>query len=171
MLTLEQFIIDNPLLTVEEQPVAYQSYVDAFNLAAQIEADRLAAELAEQQRLNTIASLKQRVEAVIKGDVGHPAIRAVLPDCNNFAYDYLQIELYGDLQSFVEQLEVAGLVANAKMEQDVVNAINQAFLYGSDFKVLRHLREKMLGIPTSMTDEEYHDLEVERQAKAKSIVR
>lgn len=43
------------------------------------------------------------------------------------------------------------------------------FLKNSDWKVLRHIREKSLGLPTSLTEEEYLALENERQAIAQSI--
>ena len=43
------------------------------------------------------------------------------------------------------------------------------FLKNSDWKVLRHIREKSLGLQTSLTEEEYLALENERQAIAQSI--
>jgi hypothetical protein len=43
------------------------------------------------------------------------------------------------------------------------------FLNSTDWKVLRHIREKALGVETSMTEQEYLDLETQRQEVAKSI--
>jgi hypothetical protein len=45
----------------------------------------------------------------------------------------------------------------------------QQKLVATDWKVLRHIREKALGVETSMTDAEYTALELERQTLAKSI--
>lgn len=44
------------------------------------------------------------------------------------------------------------------------------FLNRTDWQVLRHLRQKALGIATSLTDEEYLALEQERQNAANSII-
>lgn len=46
-----------------------------------------------------------------------------------------------------------------------------SFLESTDWKILRHLREKALGIQTSLSEQQYIDLEIERQEIAKSIVR
>jgi hypothetical protein len=43
------------------------------------------------------------------------------------------------------------------------------FLRSTDWKILRHLREKALNLETSMTEEDYLTLENERQQTAKSI--
>lgn len=43
------------------------------------------------------------------------------------------------------------------------------FLNSTDWKVLRHIREKALGITTSMTEQEYLTLEQQRQDVAKQI--
>lgn len=45
-----------------------------------------------------------------------------------------------------------------------------SFLASTDWKILRHLREKALGVETSISEEEYIALEQERQEAAKSIV-
>ena len=49
------------------------------------------------------------------------------------------------------------------------NSEKKEFLNSTDWKILRHLREKALNIETSMTEEEYIDLENQRQTAAKSI--
>ena len=43
------------------------------------------------------------------------------------------------------------------------------FLSSTDWKVLRHIRQKALGIPTSLTEEEYLALEADRQNAASNI--
>lgn len=45
----------------------------------------------------------------------------------------------------------------------------RAFLASTDWKILRHIREKQLKIPTSLTEQEYNKLEKERQKKADLI--
>lgn len=50
------------------------------------------------------------------------------------------------------------------------NLENREFLASTDWKVLRHIREKALGIPTSMSDEEYLALEKQRQMIASKII-
>lgn len=44
------------------------------------------------------------------------------------------------------------------------------FLSSTDWKVLRHLRQKTLGIATSLSEEEYLELENQRQNAANSII-
>ena len=55
-------------------------------------------------------------------------------------------------------------------EVEKQNGLKLEQLNTTDWKVLRHSREKALGIATSLTDEEYLALEQERQDIAKSIV-
>ena len=50
------------------------------------------------------------------------------------------------------------------------NAIKQHKLQSTDWIVLRHIREKALGLPTSISEDEYIKMEEERQEIAKSIV-
>lgn len=45
------------------------------------------------------------------------------------------------------------------------------FLSTTDWKVMRHIREKALGIPTSLSDAEYLDLELERDRRAAAVTR
>jgi hypothetical protein len=51
----------------------------------------------------------------------------------------------------------------------VANSKERAFLNSTDWKVLRHLRQKALNIPTSLSDAEYLELEQQRQAAAARI--
>lgn len=61
-----------------------------------------------------------------------------------------------------------------KQEQEKENAAKNAakrdFLSKSDWQVLRHLRETALGIPTSLSAEQYLNLEQQRQEAAKEII-
>lgn len=64
---------------------------------------------------------------------------------------------------------VASSVLDRK-EQEVANAQEREFLNSTDWKVLRHLRQKTLGLPTSLTDAEFLQLEQDRNAAASRIV-
>jgi len=56
-----------------------------------------------------------------------------------------------------------------EVAQKQTNEEAKAFLNSSDYKVLRHIRQKALEIQTTMTEEEYLELEEQRQAAAQSI--
>jgi hypothetical protein len=58
----------------------------------------------------------------------------------------------------------------ARKEQDKLNAAEREFLNSTDWKVLRHMRQKLLGVPTSLTEQQYLELEQQRQAAAARIV-
>ena len=58
----------------------------------------------------------------------------------------------------------------AKEAQRIANAEKRKFLSESDWKVMRHLREKALEQPTSLTDQQYLDLEQARATAAAAIV-
>lgn len=60
-------------------------------------------------------------------------------------------------------------VAAAKA-RELANAVEQEFLRSTDWKILRHLRQKALGIQTSLTDAEYLTLEQQRADAAARIV-
>lgn len=57
-----------------------------------------------------------------------------------------------------------------KKELEKSNIIDRAFLSSTDWMVLRHIRQKFLGIETSLTEEQYKDLEEKRQAAASRIL-
>jgi hypothetical protein len=59
----------------------------------------------------------------------------------------------------------------AQVAQKAVNAEALAYLASTDWKALRHIRQKALGVPTSLSDEAYLELEEERAAKAALIIR
>ena len=58
----------------------------------------------------------------------------------------------------------------AKEAQRIANAEKRKFLSESDWKVMRHLREKALGQATTLTDQQYLDLEQARATAAAAIV-
>ena len=55
--------------------------------------------------------------------------------------------------------------------QQTKNIQHEHFLQSTDWKVLRHLREKLLNLPTSLTDEQLIELEAARQHHAAQIKR
>lgn len=50
------------------------------------------------------------------------------------------------------------------------NADSLEFLRSTDWKVLRHIREKALGVSTSMTEAQYIELEHQRAAAAARVI-
>lgn len=59
---------------------------------------------------------------------------------------------------------------NNEDQQELINIENRRFLDSTDWKVLRHIRQKALGITTSLTEEEYLNLEQQRTQAAARIV-
>jgi hypothetical protein len=57
-----------------------------------------------------------------------------------------------------------------RKEQEKLNAVEREFLNSTDWQILRHLRQQALGIATSLTQEQYLELEQQRQAAAARIV-
>ena len=55
-------------------------------------------------------------------------------------------------------------------EQQQKNAVEREFLNSTDWKILRHIRQKALNIATSLSDAEYIELEQQREAAAARIV-
>jgi heme A synthase len=58
----------------------------------------------------------------------------------------------------------------SQREQDRLNGIEREFLNSTDWKIMRHIRQKALNVATSLTDAEYTELEQQRQAAAARIV-
>lgn len=56
------------------------------------------------------------------------------------------------------------------LETQLNNAADLEFLRSTDWKVLRHIRQTALGIPTSLTEAEYLELEQNRNDAASRIV-
>jgi hypothetical protein len=54
-------------------------------------------------------------------------------------------------------------------EQQKQSAVLRTQLQDTDWQVLRHIRQKALGVPTSLSEAEYLDLELERNRIAAEI--
>jgi hypothetical protein len=59
---------------------------------------------------------------------------------------------------------------SAAKQLELDNAEKREFLSSTDWKVMRHIRQLALGIPTTLTEEEYVALEQQRQETANSII-
>lgn len=71
----------------------------------------------------------------------------------------------------IDLMQVEPLDANilADMDQRTAAIQYREFLNSTDWKVLRHIRQKALGITTSITEQEYLELEQQRQTAADKI--
>lgn len=58
----------------------------------------------------------------------------------------------------------------SRKEQEQLNAVEREFLNSTDWKILRHIRQKSLGIATSLTEAEYLALEQDRNNAANRII-
>ncbi len=58
----------------------------------------------------------------------------------------------------------------AQKTKDLSNAEKREFLNSTDWKVLRHIRQKALGIPTALTEAQYLELEQQRETASAGIV-
>lgn len=58
----------------------------------------------------------------------------------------------------------------AQYNQEQLNKTSRQFLNDTDWKVLRHIGQKALGVTTSMTEAEYEALEEARQEARDSII-
>jgi hypothetical protein len=76
-----------------------------------------------------------------------------------------------DTDNIVKPRPQADLDAEAaNKELELENAEKREFLNSTDWKVMRHIRQLALGIPTTLTEDEYVALEQERQETANSII-
>lgn len=77
----------------------------------------------------------------------------------------------------MQEMELAGnyeveiLDITSQLERQAINAESLAFLASTDFKVLRHIRQKALGQELSLSEEEYLALEQQRSDAAARIIR
>jgi hypothetical protein len=58
----------------------------------------------------------------------------------------------------------------AQQTTELANAQEREFLNNTDWKILRHIRQKALNIATSLSDTEYIQLEQQREAAAARVV-
>ena len=84
---------------------------------------------------------------------------------------------YGQIMAQTHRFDVSSgtvvAVNSAELIQkeiDKTNAIEREFLNSTDWKILRHIRQKSLNITTTLTDAEYLALEQQRNEAATRIV-
>lgn len=58
-----------------------------------------------------------------------------------------------------------------KLEQARINDEAQKFLNDTDYKILRHIGQQALGLATSLTAQEYFELEQQRQTAREAIIK
>jgi hypothetical protein len=75
---------------------------------------------------------------------------------------------YFDIPSRSVTAVAAGVTA--QRAKDLANGQEREFLNSTDWKILRHIRQKALNITTSLSDAEYIQLEQQREAAAARIV-
>jgi hypothetical protein len=75
---------------------------------------------------------------------------------------------YFDVSSRSVTAVAAGITA--QRAADVANGQEREFLNSTDWKILRHIRQKALNIATSLSDAEYILLEQQRETAAARIV-
>jgi hypothetical protein len=75
---------------------------------------------------------------------------------------------YFDITS--KSLQTVASSITAEKEQYRLNGIEREFLNSTDWKILRHMRQKALGKITSLTEEQYLELEQQRSGAASRIV-
>lgn len=66
----------------------------------------------------------------------------------------------------VDALTNEQVIAKSTFNQ---NSVHREFLNTTDWKVLRHLRQKALSLPTTLSEAEYLELEQQRQTAADNI--
>lgn len=71
----------------------------------------------------------------------------------------------------MEELLALQPEVESKLEQEKQNAEALKFLADTDYKVLRHIRQQALGISTTLTAQEYLELEQERQMAAEAVIK
>lgn len=71
----------------------------------------------------------------------------------------------------MEELEALNGIVEAEQSQQSANVEAQSFLDNTDWKVLRHRDQQELGLPTSLTAQEFFELLQQRQQAREVIVK
>jgi hypothetical protein len=82
-----------------------------------------------------------------------------------------EIPQFDPYTQYLEYVDGAFNIKDSEITQEEINEKASKFLRDTDWKVLRHLRELTLGTTTTLTEEEFIALELERQNMAKSILK
>ena len=109
-----------------------------------------------------------KVISVLNYEPNVPVSVTVIPITDAEEAQIIQQTHYFDVDSRTVK-SVDPSVTEQKAQQ-LANAREQEFLNSTDWKVLRHIRQKALNITTSLTDAAYLELEQQRQSAAARII-
>ena len=113
----------------------------------------------ENNQVTTILNYKPNVpETVTVVEIGEEQYQLLVRGDHFFDTDIMGISPLGDQ-----------IIQQNKLIDD--NASKMEYLKSTDWMVLRHVREKALGLETSLTEDKYLQLEKKRQDTADSIVK
>ena len=100
---------------------------------------------------------------------------------NNSVSNMAELSTYMECESWIaqgldekwfpeeSQFDIQNISTQLLAKQESEEALK--FLNETDWKVLRHIRQKALGEPLSLTEEQYLDLEAERSLAASKVLR
>lgn len=90
-------------------------------------------------------------------------------------YESIFNEETGEIEQILvtpaEEFEILEEDITNEIEQAIINELSLKFLFNTDFMILRHIGQKSLEMETSMTNEEYIELEMQRQIARNSIIK
>lgn len=113
----------------------------------------------ENNQVTTILNYKPNVpETVTVVEISEEQYQLLVRGDHFFDTDIMGISPLGDQ-----------IIQQNKLIDD--NASKMEYLKSTDWMVLRHVREKALGLETSLTEDKYLQLEKKRQDTADSIVK
>jgi hypothetical protein len=115
----------------------------------------------------------QEAEAWLSQQIGRPnrlpQREKAVSECSQEELDSA-ISIENDIATLPAQFTSSIVDITAQKAQEAINAENKKFLADTDYKVLRHIRQKALNIQTTLTEQEYLALEQERHDAASAIV-
>ena len=107
------------------------------------------------------------VVSVLNYQPNVPSSVAVVEITDSQAAQIVAQTHYFDVASRTVAAVAAGVTA--QRATDIVNGQEREFLNSTDWKILRHIRQKALNIATSLSDADYLQLEQQREAAAARI--
>jgi hypothetical protein len=61
-------------------------------------------------------------------------------------------------------------ITQVDRSQEIINFNKKKFLDENDYVLLRHIGQKLIGVPTTLTEQEIFDLEVQKQQAREEII-
>lgn len=115
-----------------------------------------ALELIPEEQVEVASAVEAQFDE--DGNENSPAIEAIIETTP------AMVKLPCDYEITIEDI-------TDQVEQAKINKESLKFLADSDWKVLRHIRQKALGEPTTLTEQEYLALEQQRADAASRVIR